>query len=97
MDSSAATNAFTATTFFSGYAGAMGYFIFPFCERDGMLWTVCSCGVIGTVCYLAAFVVHSRKRAEVPETEKKAMARKQFWERLHTPRRGQLDVSEVTV
>jgi hypothetical protein len=80
-DGSQSTNAFTAASFFSSYAAAMGYFIFPFCEREGMVTTVFITGLLGAIFYFCAFRAHSAQVAELPTEEKRALAHRQFWDR----------------
>ncbi len=78
------TNAFAAATFFNGYASAIGYFVFPFVARRGMVNTVVVSSLFGLVCYLFAFRAQEVKAVEMPEDEKKALLKRQYWEHRGT-------------
>lgn len=58
----------------------MGYFAFPFVTRLGMAGTVVASAIFGVVTYLFAFRATEEKKKELPEEEKKALARRQYWE-----------------
>jgi hypothetical protein len=74
------TTAFAAASFANGYASAMGYFTFDSVSRLGMAGCVTILSLFGMVTYYAAFLVHEEKRVEVPEEDKKAALRQQYWE-----------------
>lgn len=77
------TTAFAATTFFSGYASAMGFFSFASLSRDQMAATIFFLSVVGVTCYFAAFKVHQRSLlADQFENQKVELRRRALEERV---------------
>jgi hypothetical protein len=71
------TAAFAATTFFNGYASAMGYFTFSSESRLDMAGTVMVSSVLSALAYLLAFRVHHNIMQRRKEDSQKDLLRKQ--------------------
>lgn len=74
------TSAFAASTFFAAYASAMGYFTFPSASRLGMASAVLATSVLGVVTYLFAFRANDAQALVIPEEDKKAALKRQYWD-----------------
>ena len=77
------TTAFAATTFFSGYASAMGFFSFSSLERNQMAGTIFFLSVVGVTCYFVAFKVQQHTLlANQFENQKVELRRRALEERV---------------
>ena len=80
-ESEACTTAFSATAFFTGYSGAIGFFTFHSLPRLAMAGVVLLMAAISCVSYEWAFVMDRRKRSEMDfQRRKMDIVRQRFEE-----------------
>jgi MFS family permease len=76
-DKDSCISAFAASSFFTGYASAMGYFVFPYSSRTGMAGVCVFSGILGLICYRLAFIVH-RHLQHSKSIDKNAILKTQY-------------------
>uniref|UniRef100_A0A7S0ST91 Major facilitator superfamily (MFS) profile domain-containing protein n=1 Tax=Chromulina nebulosa TaxID=96789 RepID=A0A7S0ST91_9STRA len=82
------TSAFAATSFFTGYASAMGYFAFPYIPRLGMAGLVVVSGIISLFCYRFAFSLYSIQK-QSQTTDKMAIVRSHYLAHIEREKHNQ--------
>lgn len=71
------TSAFSATSFFNGYAASMAYFSFPYVTRQGMAYTITISALFSILCYQMGFRLHNFVKS-AKSIDKKAILQQQY-------------------
>jgi hypothetical protein len=70
--------AFTASAFFTGYAGAIAYFTFLKLPRIGMASILTVLSITSVICYHFAFVLNDIKKRAYNSSDRKAIVREKY-------------------